>query len=153
VVAVVGMMIVPLPTPRLDVLITINLATSVAVLLVAIYSARTLELSTFPTLLVLTTLFRLSLNVSSVRLILLQADAGRVIHAFGAFVVRGDYVVGCAVFLILTIVQYVVISRGAERVAEVAARFTLDAMPGKQLAIDAELRAGALDTAQARTRR
>src|SRR5207245_11539612 len=118
VVAVVGMMIVPLPTQLLDVLLTTNLALSVALLLAAVYSARTLELSTFPTLLVLTTLFRLALNVSSVRLILLQANAGRVIHSFGSFVVRGDYIVGFAVFLILTIVQYVVISRGAERVAE-----------------------------------
>src|ERR1700744_2628442 len=118
VIAAVAMLIVPLPTPLLDLLLTLNLAVSVALLLVAVWSSRTLELSTFPTLLVLTTLFRLSLNVSSVRLILLQADAGRVIHAFGSFVVRGDYVVGFAVFLILTIVQYVVISRGAERVAE-----------------------------------
>jgi type III secretory pathway component EscV len=153
VVAVVAMMIVPLPTPLLDLLITSNLAISVALLLVAVWSSRTLELSTFPTLLLLTTLYRLALNVSSVRLILLQANAGRVIHAFGSFVVRGDYVVGFAVFLILTIVQYVVISRGAERVAEVAARFTLDAMPGKQLAIDADLRAGAIDADQARVRR
>jgi type III secretory pathway component EscV len=153
VVATVAMMIVPLPTPLLDVLITLNLAISVALLLAAIYSSRTLELSTFPTLLVLTTLYRLSLNVSSVRLILLQANAGRVIHSFGAFVVRGDYVVGFAVFLILTIVQYVVISRGAERVAEVAARFTLDAMPGAQLAIDADVRAGAIDAEEARKRR
>jgi type III secretion protein V len=153
VVAIVAMMIVPLPTPLLDVLLTLNLAVAVALLLVAVYSARTLELSTFPTLLVLTTLFRLSLNVSSVRLILLQANAGRVIHSFGSFVVRGDYIVGFAVFLILTIVQYVVISRGAERVAEVAARFTLDAMPGQQLAIDGELRAGAIDATGARVRR
>jgi type III secretory pathway component EscV len=153
VVAIVGMMIVPLPTALLDVLLTTNLAIAVALLLVAVYSARTLELSTFPTLLVLTTLFRLALNVSSVRLILLQANAGRVIHAFGAFVVRGDYVVGFAVFLILTIVQYVVISRGAERVAEVAARFTLDAMPGQQLAIDGELRAGSITADEARARR
>src|SRR6185369_1207619 len=141
IVAVVAMMIVPLPTPLLDVLLTSNLAISVALLLVAVWSARTLELSTFPTLLLLTTLYRLALNVSSVRLILLQANAGRVIHAFGNFVVRGDYVVGFAVFLILTIVQYVVISRGAERVAEVAARFTLDAMSGQQLAVDADVRA------------
>src|SRR3954469_19489734 len=145
VVAVVAMMIVPLPTPLLDVLLTVNLALAVTLLLVAVYSARTLELSTFPTVLVLTTLFRLALNVSTVRLILLQAGAGRVVHAFGTFVVRGDYVVGFAVFLVLTIVQYVVIARGAERVAEVAARFTLDAMPGQQLAIDAELRSGAID--------
>jgi type III secretion protein V len=153
VVATVAMMIVPLPTPLIDVLITLNLAAAIVLLLVAVWSARTLELSTFPTLLVLTTLYRLALNVSSVRLILLQANAGRVIHAFGAFVVRGDYVVGAAVFLILTIVQYVVISRGAERVAEVAARFTLDAMPGKQLAVDADLRAGSIDAAEARNRR
>lgn len=153
VIAAVAMLIVPLPTPLLDLLLTLNLAVSVALLLVAVWSSRTLELSTFPTLLVLTTLYRLSLNVSSVRLILLQANAGRVIHAFGAFVVRGDYVVGFAVFLILTIVQYVVISRGAERVAEVAARFTLDAMPGKQLAIDADLRASAIDANEARKRR
>ena len=153
VVAVVGMMIVPIPTWLLDALLTFNLALSVALLLAAVYSARTLELSTFPTLLVLTTLFRLALNVSSVRLILLQANAGRVIHAFGAFVVRGEYVVGFAVFLILTIVQYVVIARGAERVAEVAARFTLDALPGQQLAIDSELRAGTLSADDARARR
>src|SRR4051794_26581112 len=153
VIAVVAMMIVPLPTPLLDVLLTSNLAIAVALLLVAVWSARTLELSTFPTLLLLTTLYRLALNVSSVRLILLQANAGRVIHAFRAFVVRGDYVVGFAVFLILTIVQYVVISRGAERVAEVAARFTLDAMPGQQLAIDADVRAGAIDANEARGRR
>src|SRR5262249_32975067 len=153
VVAIVAMMIVPLPTPLLDVLITTNLAISVALLLVAAYSKDALELSTFPTLLVLTTLFRLSLNVSSVRLILLQADAGRVIHAFGNFVVRGDYIVGAIIFLILTLVQYIVIARGAERVAEVAARFTLDAMPGKQLAIDSELRAGTIDAGEVRKRR
>jgi type III secretion protein V len=153
VVAVVGMMIVPIPTWLLDALLTFNLALSVSLLLAAVYSARTLELSTFPTLLVLTTLFRLSLNVSTVRLILSQANAGRVVHSFGAFVVRGDYVVGFAVFLILTLVQYIVISRGAERVAEVAARFTLDAMPGMQLAIDAELRSGVIDAAQARDKR
>jgi type III secretion protein V len=153
VVAAVAMMIVPLPTPLLDLLLTLNLAVAVVLLLVAVYSGRPLELSTFPTLLVLTTLYRLALNVSSVRLILLQANAGRVIHAFGAFVVRGNYVVGAAVFLILTIVQYVVISRGAERVAEVAARFALDAMPGKQLAIDADLRAAAIDAEEARRRR
>lgn len=153
VVACVAMLIVPLPTPLLDVLLTLNLALSVAVLLVAAWAGRALELSAFPTLLVLATLARLALNVSTVRLILLQADAGRVVHAFGAFVVRGDYVVGLAVFLILATVQYVVIARGAERVAEVAARFALDALPGQQLAIDAELRAGTLDADGARRRR
>ena len=153
VVSVVAMMIVPLPTWLLDVLITLNLALSVTMLLAAAYARDALSIATFPTLLVLTTLYRLALNVSTTRLILLQADAGQVVRAFGTFVVRGDYVVGAAVFLILTIVQYVVISRGAERVAEVAARFTLDAMPGKQLAIDADLRAGAIDAEEARRRR
>ena len=153
VVGVVAMMIVPLPTWLLDVLITLNLAVSVLLLLAAVYARDALSIATFPTLLVLTTLYRLGLNVSTTRLILLQANAGQVVRAFGVVVVRGDYVVGAAVFLILTIVQYVVISRGAERVAEVAARFTLDAMPGKQLAIDADLRAGAIDAEEARRRR
>src|SRR5262249_16956553 len=123
IVASVAMMILPLPTQLLDVLITCNLALSVALLLSAAYARNALELSTLSMLVVVSTLYRLSLNVSSVRLILLQADAGRVIHAFGAFVVRGDYVVGAVVFLILTLVQYIVVARGAERVAEVAARF------------------------------
>ncbi len=153
VVAVVAMMIVPLPRPALDILLVCNMAVSVALLLVALSAGGSAELSSFPMLLVLTTLFRLYLNVSSVRLILLSGDAGQVIRAFGTFVVRGDYVVGFAVFLILTLVQYLVIARGAERVAEVAARFSLDAMPGQQLAIDADLRAGQLDAVEARTRR
>jgi type III secretion protein V len=153
IVAVVAMLVVPLPTWLVDLLITLNLGASVTLLLAAGYARSPLSIATFPTLLVLTTLFRLALNVSTVRLILLQADAGQVVRAFGAFVVRGDYVVGGAVFLILTIVQYVVIARGAERVAEVAARFTLDAMPGRQLAIDADLRARAIDPAEARRRR
>src|SRR4051812_21163609 len=116
VVAVVAMMIVPLPTWLLDVLITLNLALSVTLLLAALYAKDALQLATFPTLLVLTTLYRLALNVSTIRLILLQADAGRVVQAFGSVVVRGDYLVGFAVFLVLTIVQYIVIARGAERV-------------------------------------
>ena len=153
VVAVVGMMIVPLPTWLLDILISLNLALSVTLLLGAVYARDALSIATFPTLLVLTTLYRLGLNVSTTRLILLQADAGHVVKAFGSFVVRGDYVVGFAVFLILTIVQYIVIARGAERVAEVAARFTLDAMPGRQLAIDGDLRSGAIDAEEARRRR
>jgi len=153
VMAVVAMLIVPLPTWLVDLLIAANLGASVTLLLGAAYAQSPLSIATFPTLLVLTTLFRLALNVSTVRLILLQADAGAVVRAFGAFVVRGDYVVGAAVFLILTIVQYVVIARGAERVAEVAARFTLDAMPGKQLAIDADLRARSIDPGEARRRR
>lgn len=151
--AVVGMMILPLPTIALDLLITLNLATAVVLLLVAIYVGDALKITTFPTILLVTTLFRLGLNVSTTRLILLQADAGRVIDAFGDFVVRGDFVVGAVVFFILLVVQYVVIARGSERVAEVAARFTLDALPGHQMAIDADLRSHLIDREEARRRR
>src|SRR5262245_22464521 len=146
-------MVVPLPTWLLDLLIASNLASSVAILLVSLYASDALKIAAFPTLLLLTTLVRLALNVSSTRLILLQAYAGEVIQAFGRFVVRGNYVVGGVVFLILSIIQFVVIAKGSERVAEVGARFTLDAMPGKQMAIDAELRSGAIDGAEARRRR
>lgn len=153
VVLVVGMMIVPLPTWLLDVLLATNLSLSVLLLVVALFVRDALSFGAFPTILLVTTIYRLALNVSSTRLILLQADAGEVIDAFGGFVVRGDYVVGAVVFLVLTVIQLVVIARGAERVAEVGARFTLDAMPGKQLAIDADLRAGALDAEGAAARR
>jgi type III secretion protein V len=153
VVAIVGMMIVPLPTPLLDLLISVNIAAGVVLLLVAIYVSDALKIATFPTLLLLTTLFRLALEVSATRLILLRADAGEVIRAFGNFVVAGNLVVGAVVFLILTMIQFIVISKGSERVAEVAARFTLDAMPGKQMSIDAELRAGHIDHNEARRRR
>jgi type III secretion protein V len=153
VIAVVGLMIVPLPTWLLDLLIASNLASSVVVLLVALYVSDALKIAAFPTLLLITTLVRLALNVSSTRLILLQADAGEVIQAFGQFVVRGNYVVGAVIFLILSIIQFVVIAKGSERVAEVGARFALDAMPGKQMAIDAELRSGVVDGAEARRRR
>jgi type III secretion protein V len=153
VVSVVAMMIVPLPTWLLDILISTNLSLSVAILLVVLYVPDALAIATFPTVLLLTTLFRLALNVSSSRLILLQANAGEVIRAFGNFVVRGNYVVGGVVFLILTIIQFVVIAKGGERVAEVSARFVLDAMPGKQMAIDAELRSGTIDGNEARRRR
>src|ERR1700744_6101736 len=153
VIAVVGLMVLPLPTWLLELLIASNLACSVVILLVSLYVSEALKIASFPTLLLITTLIRLALNVSSTRLILLQANAGEVIRAFGTFVVRGNYVVGAVVFLVLTIVQFVVIARGAERVAEVGARFALDAMPGKQMAIDAELRAGAIDGAEARRRR
>ena len=153
VIAIVAMMIVPLPTWLLDVLLATNLSLSVAILLVILYVPDALAIATFPTVLLLTTLFRLALNVSSTRLILLQADAGEVIRAFGNFVVRGNYVVGGVVFLILTIIQFIVIAKGSERVAEVGARFVLDAMPGKQMAIDAELRSGAIDGNEARRRR
>jgi type III secretion protein V len=153
VLSVVGLMVVPLPTWLLDLLLASNLAFSVAILLVSLYVSDGLKIAAFPTVLLLTTLARLSLNVSSTRLILLQADAGEVIRAFGEFVVRGNYVVGGVVFLILTIIQFVVIAKGAERVAEVGARFTLDALPGKQMAIDAELRSGSIDGNEAKIRR
>ena len=153
VISVVAMMIVPLPTWLLDLLIATNLSASIAILLVVVYAPDALSVASFPSVLLLTTLFRLGLNISSTRLILLQANAGRVIHAFGAFVVAGNYVVGGVVFLILTIIQFVVIARGAERIAEVGARFVLDAMPGKQMAIEAELRSGSIDAAAARAKR
>ena len=153
VIAVVGLMVVPLPTWLLDLLIATNLAGSVVILLVSMYVSEALKIASFPTLLLITTLIRLALNVSSTRLILLQADAGEVIRAFGQFVVRGNYVVGAVIFLILTIIQFIVIAKGSERVAEVGARFALDAMPGKQMAIDAELRSGAIDGTEARARR
>jgi len=153
VVSIVGMMIVPLPTFLLDLLISVNIAVGVVLLLVAIYVSDAVKIATFPTLLLLTTLFRLALEVSATRLILLRADAGEVIRAFGNFVVAGNLVVGAVVFLILTMIQFIVISKGSERVAEVAARFTLDAMPGKQMSIDAELRAGHIDHNEARRRR
>lgn len=153
VIGVVSLMVVPLPTWLLDFLIASNLAASVAILLITIYVKNALDIAAFPTVLLLTTLVRLSLNVSSTRLILLQADAGEVIRAFGLFVVRGNYVVGAVIFLILALIQFIVIAKGSERVAEVGARFTLDAMPGKQMAIDAELRSGAIDGNEARRRR
>ncbi len=153
VVGIVAMMIIPLPTPLLDVLITANIAAAVILLLVCIYVENALRIAALPSILLITTLFRLGLNVSSTRLILLQADAGEVIRSFGNFVVAGNLVVGAVIFLILTLIQFVVIAKGSERVAEVAARFTLDAMPGKQMAIDADLRAGTVDVDEARRQR
>src|SRR5919204_6759469 len=129
---IVGMMIVPLPEGLLDVLIITNISAALVMLLVAMYITDPLEFSAFPSLLLIATLFRLALNVSASRLILLQGHAGSVIESFGNFVVGGNYVVGVVVFLILIVIQFVVITNGAGRVAEVAARFTLDAMPGKQ---------------------
>ncbi len=149
----VAMLVVPLPTWLLDGLLALNFALSMGILGVVLHAKDRLAISAFPSVLLLTTLFRLALNVSSSRLILLQADAGSVIRAFGGFVVRGNTLVGAVVFALLTVVQYLVIAKGAERVAEVGARFTLDAMPGKQLAIDAEQRAGALDADEARALR
>lgn len=145
VVMIVAMMLIPMPSFLLDILLTINIAFAVTILLVAIYTQETLEYSTFPTILLVATLFRLGLNVSSTRLILLEANAGEVISAFGNFVVGGNYVVGVLIFIILVIINFIVITNGSTRVAEVAARFTLDAMPGKQLSIDADLNSGLID--------
>ena len=153
VILIVVMMVIPLPTWLLDILLSANIAIGVVVLLSTFYAQNALDLAAFPTLLLIVTLYRLALNVSTTRLILLQADAGEVVSAFGTFVVGGNYVVGAVVFLILVIIQFVVITKGAERVAEVAARFTLDAMPGKQMAIDADLNAGPIDEAGAKERR
>jgi flagellar biosynthesis protein FlhA len=153
VVAVVAMMIVPLPSGLLDLLLIINLSTALVILLVSMYTDEPLSFSVFPSLLLITTLFRLALNISASRLILLHGSAGHVIEAFGSFVVGGSYVVGIVVFVILVVIQFVVITNGAGRVAEVAARFTLDAMPGKQMSIDADLNAGIIPEAEARRRR
>ena len=149
----VGMMIVPLPTGLLDILIAGNISIAVLMILVAMYISGGLEFTAFPTVLLMTTLYRLALNVSSTRLILLQADAGDMIASFGNFVVQGNYVVGAVVFLILTLIQFLVIAKGSERVAEVGARFTLDAMPGKQMSIDAELRSGGIGQDEAKKKR
>ena len=152
-VAILATLIVPLPTILLDLLLACSISLSIAVLIVTLSSREALELSTFPSLLLFTTLFRLSLNVASTRLILLQGDAGKIIHTFGSFVAGGSVVVGLVIFLILVIIQFIVITKGAERISEVSARFTLDAMPGKQMAIDADLNAGAITEAQANERR
>lgn len=153
IITIVVMMIIPLPALLLDLLLTLNITLALIIVMVAIYNVEPLEFSVFPSLLLITTLFRLALNVSSTRLILLDGHAGEVIAAFGNFVVGGNAVVGFIVFIILIIIQFIVITRGAERVAEVAARFTLDAMPGKQMSIDADLNAGLISDKEARERR
>ena len=153
VVLIITLMIIPLPTPAVDALLATNLGMSATLLMIALYVPNALAFSTFPSLLLFTTLFRVALSITVTRLILLHADAGDIILTFGQFVVGGNFVVGAVIFLIITIVQFVVITKGAERVAEVAARFTLDAMPGKQMSIDADMRAGTIDADQARQRR
>jgi flagellar biosynthesis protein FlhA len=153
VVVVVVMMVVPLPSALLDLVIAVNISGALAIVITTMYVPKALDFSAFPSLLLFTTLLRLAINVSVTRLILLHADAGGVIHAFGSVVVGGNLVVGLVVFFILVVIQFVVITNGAGRVAEVAARFTLDAMPGKQMAIDADLNAGQITEEEARTRR
>lgn len=153
VIGIVLMIIVPLPKGVLDVLLALNITLSVVIILLTMFTTEVLQFSVFPTMLLITTLFRLALNISSTRLILSQADAGHVIDAFGSFVVSNNYIVGIIIFLIITIIQFVVITNGAGRVAEVSARFTLDAMPGKQMSIDADLNAGLIDENTAKIRR
>lgn len=153
IVAIIFMMILPLPTWLVDVLIGLNMTASAMLLMVAMYLPSPLAFSSFPSVLLVTTLFRLGISIATTRLILLQADAGHIVQTFGNFVVGGNLIVGLVVFLILTIVQFVVITKGAERVAEVAARFSLDAMPGKQMSIDGDMRAGSIDMDEAKRRR
>ncbi|PIS29416.1 EscV/YscV/HrcV family type III secretion system export apparatus protein [Candidatus Saganbacteria bacterium CG08_land_8_20_14_0_20_45_16] len=152
-VVIIGLMIVPLPPFVLDLLMTVSIAFALIILLVAMFLKEPLEFASFPSILLIITVFRLSLNIAASRLILNQGFAGDVITAFGTFVVGGNYVVGAIIFIIITIVNFIVITKGSERVAEVAARFTLDAMPGKQMSIDADLNAGLIDANEARARR
>jgi type III secretion protein V len=153
VIAIIGMMLVPLPTFLLDILLTVNISLSVIIVLISLYIPGALKISVFPTLLLITTMYRLALTVSTTRLILSTGDAGEVVYAFGNFVARGNFVVGGIIFVILVIVNFIVIAKGAERVAEVAARFTLDAMPGKQMSIDADMRAGSIDMEEGKRKR
>ncbi len=150
---IIALLVIPLPAMMLDMLIATNIAIGILVLLVSLYLLNPLELSSFPTILLITTLFRLGLNVASTRLILGEGYAGEIINAFGSFVIKGNYVVGIIIFLILMIINFVVVIKGSTRIAEVAARFTLDALPGKQMSIDADLNAGYIDEQTARRRR
>ena len=145
--------LVPMPTVLMDVFFIVNITISLLILLNAIYAKDALSMSSFPTLLLFTTLYRLALNVAATRLIIGQGDAGRVVESFGEFVGGNDVVVGAIIFLTIMLVQFLVITKGAERVSEVAARFTLDAMPGKQMAVDADLNAGLINEAEAKQRR
>ncbi|MGD9212307.1 MAG: FHIPEP family type III secretion protein, partial [Desulfobacteraceae bacterium] len=156
--AILMVMLIPIPTFLLDLLLALNITVAIAILTLGMYILKPLELSSFPSILLLVTLFRLSLNVASTRMILLHGNegtqaAGKVIQAFGSFVVGGNYLIGVIVFVILVVINFMVITKGAGRIAEVAARFTLDAMPGKQMSIDADLNAGLIDEQEARDRR
>ncbi len=153
VMAILGVMVIPVPPPVLDILLSFNFVFAIIILLVTMYVTRPLELSVFPGLLLIATVFRLALNVASTRLILGTAYAGNVIESFGTFVVQDNYVVGFIIFAIIVVIQFVVITKGATRIAEVSARFTLDAMPGKQMAIDADLNSGLINEDEARSRR
>ncbi len=153
VVGVIMMMMLPLPAFILDICLAMMISLALVILMVSMYVDNVLDFSVFPGLLLVITLFRLSLNVASTRLILSKGHAGHVIEAFGSFVTSGNIVVGVIVFIILVVIQFVVITKGAGRIAEVAARFTLDSMPGKQMAVDADLNAGLIDETEAKERR
>jgi len=153
IVGLIFLLIIPLPGAVLDILLVVNISIATIILMSALFSKEPLELSLFPTLLLITTLFRLGLNLSSTRMILADGYAGEVVQAFGQFVAGGDIVIGTIMFVIITIVNMQVITKGSDRVAEVTARFTLDAMPGKQMAIDADLNTGFIDEAEAKKRR
>jgi type III secretion protein V len=150
-VAFVALILVPMPPFVMDIFIAFNLVASILLLLSAMYVVRPLDFSTFPTVLLITTIFRIGIAIATTRMILTEAHAGEIVQQFGQMVAGGELVVGLVVFLIISIVQFIVISKGAERVAEVAARFSLDAMPGKQLSIDSDLRSGLLTKDEAQT--
>ena len=150
---ILALIIIPLPQFLLDILLTISISMSVLIVLIALYIRSPVEFSSFPTVLLIVTLFRLGLNVASTRLILSEGSAGQVIQSFGTFVIRGNYVVGLILFIILLIINFIVVVKGSTRIAEVTARFTLDALPGKQMSIDADLNAGYIDEQTARKRR
>ncbi len=153
IVAIIALMIVPLPNWAIDILVAVNISGGILLLLLAIYISNPLEFSVFPSVLLISTLFRLALSIATTRMILLHGEAGHIIQTFGDMVAGGNLVVGLVVFLIITVVQFIVIAKGSERVAEVAARFSLDAMPGKQMSIDSDLRSGLIDKDEARRRR
>ena len=158
VMAILAIIIVPLPSPVLDVLLTVSMAFAVLILLISLYVPKPTDLTTFPTLILIITLFRLSLNIATTRMILSHGQEGPdavsdIITSFGNFVVGGNMVIGIIVFVILVLINFMVITKGSTRVAEVAARFTLDSMPGKQMAVDADLNAGLIDDAEAKRRR
>ena len=153
IIAIIMLIVIPGPTSLVDILITMNISLSLVIFLLSMYIKEPLQFSIFPTILLITTLFRLSLNFSTTRLILGKGYAGKVVNAFGNFVTGSNAVVGFIMFLILVVVQFIVITKGSERVAEVSARFTLDAMPGKQMAIDADLNSGLINNLEAKERR
>jgi flagellar biosynthesis protein FlhA len=151
--AAIIFLIVPMPSFLLDILLAFNISTAMIILFNALFSSEVLQMSAFPTILLFTTIFRIALNVSSTKLILTTGDPGKIVKQFGQFVAQGNQVLGIVIFAILILVQFIVINKGSERVSEVTARFTLDAMPGKQMAIDADLNTGAITDVQARERR